>query len=169
MTTELATTAFVSVPFHGDTILAIQQPDGVVVVSIKKVCESLGIDYSTQLAKLKQCEWAVMGMIPITDTNGRHRETSVIDLDSLPLWVVTIQPSKVAPGVREKLKAYQTEAAKVLAQYFLGPRSGLAPAEVDPVLSLLESAWMDRERQLTTERHVVVVKNALADTRVELP
>jgi hypothetical protein len=42
-----------------------------VLVSVRRVCEHLGIDYPTQTVKLKEKAWACVGLIPIHDTTGR--------------------------------------------------------------------------------------------------
>jgi hypothetical protein len=47
---------------------------------------------------------------------------SMIDLDALPMWLATIESSRVAEPAREKLVRYQREAAAVLRDHFLGRR-----------------------------------------------
>jgi len=113
VTTEL-------VPFHGDFIEATKTPDGRVLASIKRCCESLGVDYSTQLLKLKRSPWATVGIIPTVAGDGKRCQQVTVDLDSLPMWMATIHSSKVADAVRPKLLAYQMEAKEVLAVYFFG-------------------------------------------------
>ena len=44
----------------------------------------------------------------------------MIDLESLPMWLATISPTKVNAFTREKLVRYQREAKAVLSAYFLG-------------------------------------------------
>ena len=48
----------------------------------------------------------------------------MIDTRSLLMWLVTVHPSKVAFGVRDKLERYQMEAAEVLANFYLGSKKG---------------------------------------------
>lgn len=43
-----------------------------------------------------------------------------IHLDSLPMWLATIEASRVAEHVRSKLITYQKECARVLRDHFFG-------------------------------------------------
>src|SRR5690606_41519734 len=88
----------VKVQFHGDTIEAIPR-DGTAWVVVRPVCDALGIDYSTQVAKLKTKAWATVGLIPMVANDGKNRELFCLDLDSLPMWLATIEPSWVRPEI----------------------------------------------------------------------
>lgn len=123
-------TSFAGIPFHGDTLEAVQR-DGKVWVSVKRVCESLGIDLKSQHRKLQSCSWAVMVIMTTTAPDGQMYETSVIQLDSLPMWLATINVRKVAEDIRPKLTAYQREAAEVLRRHFLGD-----PKPSEPIVTL---------------------------------
>lgn len=114
--------ALVTVDFHGDTLEAVQDPDGTIWVSIKRISDILGIDAVTQTYKLKRKAWATTGQRPVVAEDGKIRFVSVVDLDSLPGWLFTIDSMRVACGVRDKLIRYQRECAKVLADHFYGPR-----------------------------------------------
>jgi len=101
-----------------------------VFVSLRAVCDALGVDVENQRKKLTGKEWAVTVMITATATDGKRYEMTGIHIDTLPLWLTTISPSKVAEGVRPKLVAYQKQAAGVLADHFLGRRGGLAARDI---------------------------------------
>jgi hypothetical protein len=65
------------------------------MVSVRRVCEALGIDPDSQRNKLKNCQWAVTAIITATARDGKNHETFCIDLESLPMWLAgirTIQP-----------------------------------------------------------------------------
>lgn len=124
-------TCLVEVPFHGDTLHAVQDDKGV-WVSVRRVCEALGIARESQQAKLKKKGWAVGTFIVLTGPDGKQYENYMLHLDSLPMWLATIETSRVKPGIREKLEVYQREAAKVLARHFLGePRRDTALSATD--------------------------------------
>lgn len=108
--------------FDGDAI-DVQKDGNEVFVSVKRVCEALGVDYPTQLSKLKEKEWAVVGLCPTTGTDGKSYQMTMLHLDSLPLWLATIDAGRVAEDARPKLLRYQKECARVLADHFLGRRS----------------------------------------------
>jgi hypothetical protein len=105
------------VEFHGDTIDAVFH-NGRVWVSLRRLCESLGIDADSQRVKLREKPWARTVIITVRDANGRQQQTFCIDLDTLPMWLATIDVGRVAEDVRGKLTAYQCEAADALRRYF---------------------------------------------------
>lgn len=115
-----AAPALVHVPFRGDTLDATRAPDGRVWVSIRRVCEALGMAPQVQLRKLQDKPWAVVTMMVMTGPDGKRYETSCLDLDSLPMWLATIDTRRVKGAAREKLVVYQKECARVLRAYFLG-------------------------------------------------
>lgn len=109
----------VKVNFHGDELECVRDERGV-SVSLRRVCENIGIDYSTQLAKLRGKHWATVGLCPIVADDGKLREVVTISLDSLPMWLATIDAERVADHVRPKIVLYQMQAAKVLRDHFFG-------------------------------------------------
>lgn len=114
MSTEL-----VSIDFHGDSILATRIANGSILVAVRRICESFGLTFQSQSTKLRKADWAGVTNIVTPDARGLDQETLMIPVDRLPMWMVTISPNKIRPELREKLIAYQTEAADVLAQYFM--------------------------------------------------
>lgn len=139
-TTNTETTTTELVPFQGGHIEAQRRGERVSVV-IKRVCEEVDLSYPAQLAKLKKAPWAVVAMIATTGPDGKKYETACLDLDSFPMWLATIQTTKVKPSARPLLEAYQREAARVLRDHFFGRREEAAPRHIgtDPaVLQMLE-------------------------------
>lgn len=112
----------VEVPFHGDVIEAMKDEKGDVWVPIKRPCESLGIAPNSQIEKLKAKPWAVNMMIISTGPDGKSYQMFALRLDCLPMWLATIDTNRVDEGIRPKLELYQKDAARVLAEHFLGPQ-----------------------------------------------
>jgi hypothetical protein len=54
------------------------------------------------------------------DASGREQRMFSVHLDTVPMWLATIETGRVRPEVREKLVRYQKEAARVLAEHFMG-------------------------------------------------
>ena len=82
------------VDFHGDQLEAVKDGDKV-WVSLRRCCENLGIALGSQLTKLKNKPWAtVMFFITVAD-DGKPRVMAMLALDSLPLWLATIDTGKV--------------------------------------------------------------------------
>lgn len=122
------------IEFHGVTIEALPpNGDGKVWISVRRVCEALGIDNKTQQEKLATKEWACVGLIP-TQLPGdvQTRLVFCIDLDSLPMWLATIESSRVKPAVRPLLLRFQRECARILRDHFFGVRTA-AKAPAPPV------------------------------------
>jgi P22_AR N-terminal domain len=87
--------SIVSVPFHGDSLDAVQTDDGKILVSIRRICDSLGIATQRQLEKLKRSRWACVTIMVTHDETGRRQELTMIDHESLPMWLATISPLNV--------------------------------------------------------------------------
>jgi hypothetical protein len=115
----MTTTEIVEVPFHGD-VLAAARIDGEVLVVVKRVCESLALHHRAQLAKLKTQPWSGVRMISTPDLRGRSQRIACVPLKVLPMWLATIEASRVAPHARAKIERYQLEAADALYAYFFG-------------------------------------------------
>ncbi|AZQ77640.1 phage antirepressor [Flaviflexus ciconiae] len=108
-----------AVPFHGTNIHAVKNDDGI-HIAVRPVCESLGLDYSGQLQRLKRQPWASVGVMP-TQVPGdvQSREVTFVDRRTFTMWLATIQTSRIKnEAARELLEAYQCEAADTLDKYF---------------------------------------------------
>jgi hypothetical protein len=148
-----------TIDFHGDSVLATKDPDGRVFVSVRRVCEALGLAVQAQLTKLHACSWATITMIVTVADDGKSREQAFIDLDGLPMWLATINPSKVDEALRPKLASYQREAAQVLRAHFCGSQSTTSTPEPKP------DAGTEPEREtrlsyITMGRHTLEVSLA---------
>ena len=102
----------VNIKFHNDVI---EVYDG--LVSVRKICENLGIDRASQFAKIK-AEKVFEGKIIDVKINGVTQNIFVIPYEKVQGWLFTISTAKVKPEVREKLIEYKNEAFKVLHDYF---------------------------------------------------
>ena len=90
------------------------------LVAVKPVCEILGVNYTTQVEKLKA--HPVFGsVIPLRGTTGADGKTYqmlCIPLQFFPGWLFSINPDNVKEEARENLIKYQLECNKVLFDYF---------------------------------------------------
>lgn len=122
----------VRIDFYGDTLEACQR-DGKVWVSLNRLCEAMGVDIEGQRKKIKKAEWATSDIIAGVAEDGKRRDVTVIDLDTLPGWLFSLNAGKVREEVRAKLVRYQREAARVLADHFT--KRTAPPPEIDPLLA----------------------------------
>jgi len=125
-----------TVEFDGDTLIAIKVGDEIWVV-IKRVCEALRLDYSSQLSKLKSCAWAGVAKFTIPSAGGTQR-ANCIPLKRLPMWLATIELNKVSPDIRAKLERYQARAAEALYDHFF---SRPKPTSRSPLLADMLQPW----------------------------
>src|SRR3974390_1904697 len=107
----------VTIDFHGDELLAVQDERGV-WVPLKRPCEALGLDDSKQAARLKTKAWATTAVMAAVGADGKNREMFCLHIDSLPMWLATVDASRGSDVVREKLERYQVECAAVLRDPF---------------------------------------------------
>lgn len=120
-----------SVRFAGaDLACVYDAEDDEIYVSLKRACEGLGIDYRSQRKKLEKLHWATVVLMTTVAEDGKNRRLSMVDLDTLGMWLATIHPSRVSGEAREKVKTYQKECVRVLRRHFFGARSE-SPAEND--------------------------------------
>lgn len=112
--------------FHGDALAIASTPDGERWAVLARLCEPLGLDVSSQRAKLAGAPWARTVIITAHDATGRNQALFCLNLRSLAGWLFSVNAGKVRPELREKLARYQAECADVLADHFLGKR-GAAP------------------------------------------
>ena len=113
-------TSLVPVPFHGNTLYLIDQ-NGEPYTPMKPIVEGMGLDWGGQHKKLTSdhSRWGSVSLkgIQVPD-DTQSRETLCIPLRKLPGWLMTIQPSRVKPGIREKILWYQNECDDVLWKYW---------------------------------------------------
>lgn len=149
----------VKVPFYGDELDAVRNTQGVILVSLRRCCDNLGLDFSTQLRKLRSKSWAsVVEMTTQMPGSDQPREVTMVDLETLPGWLFSIDARKVAEHVVEKLARYQREAARVLANHFLRPTANTVTLTADQF-----------ERLIGRVEHLQQQLDRLSEQRTALP
>jgi hypothetical protein len=91
-------------------------------VVVKRVCEALGLDETGQRRKLADKAWAVAELKSATALDGKAYETLCLSLDSLPMWLATIDVKRVKPEVQPKLIAARWAIASSVAAAKSCPR-----------------------------------------------
>ncbi|MGW4119855.1 phage antirepressor N-terminal domain-containing protein [Nocardia sp. NPDC004711] len=76
-----------------------------------------GLDYSTQLRKLKGKSWATLVTSTMVGADGKSREMVSIDRRTMSMWLATLDENRVAEDKRPDLRAYQAQAADALDAY----------------------------------------------------
>ncbi len=113
------------IQFHGIEIEAVER-DSMPFANLRRMCDSLGIAHQSQQEKLKNTHWATVTMIVTVGNDGKGREMSFLSADSVPMWLATINESKVAEHVRPLLRELQLNCRDVLYRHFSGKSSSIA-------------------------------------------
>lgn len=106
-----------AVQFHGQPIVTAMVA-GVAYVAMRPIVENIGIDWSGQMAKLKN-QRDKFGCRDIsTPSKGGVQKMLCIPLRKLNGWLFSINPQKVRADIRDKLIQYQEECFAVLHEYW---------------------------------------------------
>lgn len=108
------------------TVAQINKVDIVVIqngekrVAIKPICDAIGIDFSSQLQKIKSDPilGSTVGMITTVGADEKSREMQTIPFKYVFGWLFQIDSRKVKEEARETVLRYQLECYEVLYNYF---------------------------------------------------
>jgi len=118
-------TDLIPVPVYGHTLFVARADTP--LVPLRPICEALGLDWKSQHQKLKSHPTFAPCVVMITthDAVGRLQEMVAMVAEMVPLWLVTIHPTKVAAKVRDTLIAFQITSGKLLYAAWISVRNGL--------------------------------------------
>lgn len=167
---------------NGRKIEILNEPDGK-FVPIKPICEALGINYVTQLEKIKEDE--ILGAtIPLRGTvgaDGKQREMACIPFELVFGWLFTINPKNVAPEAKDNVLRYRMECYYALYRYFTARAEfvELKQTEIDKQLTLVDTAktnfreaknvLSDAENKLKELRRLTMEDYDLEHRQLKLP
>lgn len=131
--------------------------DGQPHVMLKSAVDDLGLDYSTQLAKLRKRSWATVGQSPMVAEDGKLREMTVVPVRTFLMLLATINENRVAADRRKTLIAFQNETADAVEAYWTGggainPKASLP--QLDTLKERVESQREARLREMSDYRAV---------------
>ena len=154
------------VQFHGSTIFVVTHK-GEPYAPIKPIVEDMGLTWEAQARKLRdnRDRWGMINMI-IPSASG-NQDTLCMPVRKLPAFFASINPNKVRPELRDRIRLYQDECDDALWNYWTKgqatrkPKAALpAPAQLnlpaaEPLFDeapLLELAEDIRRAQQTYRR-----------------
>lgn len=118
MTTSLTVKKPHYVQFNGSRILAVRN-QGRDYVTIKPICDALGLDWSAQYRRMQRDEALAEAIaIMAIPSSGGNQEAVSLPLEMLNGWLFGISARRVRPELREKLKQYKLECYRVLFEHF---------------------------------------------------
>lgn len=112
----------ITVNFRGDQLYGFENDDGT-FVALKPIVESMGMDWSAQLKRVKRNPILAEGMAIMATPFGRggDQEAVSIKLELVNGWLLTIDTSRIENDeVRDKVLLYQRECYAVLFKHFYG-------------------------------------------------
>ncbi|MFF5992570.1 phage antirepressor N-terminal domain-containing protein [Prauserella flavalba] len=110
--------SLVRIPFHGDELLVVDV-DGKPHIVLKPAIEAIGLDYWSQVEKLRKRSWAVTSnrQVQVSD-QAQRREMLTCNVRTFLMLLATVDENRVAKDVRTKLIAYQAESADAIEAYW---------------------------------------------------
>lgn len=105
-----------TIDFYGDPITVAVMPDNEVYVPLRPIAEFLGLDWSSQLQRIRRDDVLERRVttIVIATTDDSRREMICLPLDLLPGWLFGISATRVRPDIAPKLTRYREECFRVL-------------------------------------------------------
>ncbi|UPZ27731.1 phage antirepressor N-terminal domain-containing protein [Streptomyces sp. LRE541] len=119
--------------------------DGQPQIVLKPAVEELGLDYSTQLAKLRKRSWAVMGQSPTTGADGKTYDMTVVPVRTFLMLLATVNENRIAYLHRKTLIAFQNETADAIEAYWTQGGAINPRASEDQLDSLISRAKQQAE------------------------
>ncbi len=153
------------VPFYGDELVAVQQPDGTIFVLFARLCDNLGLNRRPQVLRTQRHAVLSQGLITLlVQTDGGPQQVQCLKLALLPLWLSGVQASRVKEELQDKLVRYQHEAADVLWQAFKPQilieappedrESALAIGQLEQIIEQSKAMQRMAEEQITLIRRM---------------
>ncbi|WP_189764710.1 phage antirepressor N-terminal domain-containing protein [Streptomyces xanthochromogenes] len=147
------------------TVLVDGQPN----IVLKPAVDELGLDYPTQVRKLKSRSWAVVGSAPTTGTDGKTYAMSVVPVRTFLMLLATVNENRVTDSARPVLVAFQNETADAIEAYWtqggaINPRAtedqldslisrAKQQAEVLSILSgIVSPEWLETKARMVASR-----------------
>lgn len=145
-----------------------------VYVPVRRICEALDMDASSQYRRLKDDEVTAEHMIQLEiDTPGGKQETNCLEARRLPYWLGGIDASHIKDEAkRKKIIAFKKDMAEVLwATYraYILPEDIIAEADSrlpqaeQEYLKLIADAEQLRQAIKDEEDHRKVLENQVGD------
>lgn len=141
----------VIIPFHGDDILTVDV-NGEPNIVLKPALESIGVDYWTQVQKLRTRSWAVTRQRPVTGSDGKTYQMVTCDVQTFLMLLANIDENRVGVDVKPKLVVYQREVAQAIEDYWtkgkaVNPRVPKQPSRAEVALAMAQAVY-DHELRL---------------------
>ena len=154
-----------TITFYGDDIIAIQELEpNQTYVPIAALCANLGLERAAQERRVRAHAVLASGArtLPV-EFEERVAPALCLRIDLLPLWLVTLDATRVADEARPRLELFQRECASVLWQSFrpqgFGVEDDLLPTRHEQAPA--EQAYAAALGMATLARHQMLIERQL--------
>jgi hypothetical protein len=109
------------VEFYEDELIAVRAADEQIYVVIRQMCNALGIDYRSQFRRIQGDKDLLADgyqRVVIMTTHRGRQKAGALRVDLVPVWLAGIDTSRVKEEIRDKLREYKRNVAKVLWEAF---------------------------------------------------
>ena len=118
--------------FYGETFEVVLADDRKLYVPLRRLCDALGIDYSSQRKRVLRDEAIQDTLVTIPmetpyQNSVRVQEVSCLWLNRLPYWLGTIDAARIKPELKETVVRFKREFAEVAWAAF---RTEILPADI---------------------------------------
>lgn len=137
-------------------------------IAIKPICEALGINYSTQLEKLKSDEIlnTTISLRGTVGADGKPRDMLTMPYKYVFGWLFTINPKNVKEEARETVQRYRMECYEALFNHFtsqnkfLEEKQHLIEEKIDEV-NLISKEFSDAKNKLKDAKNELDIVKGL--------
>ena len=107
-----------TIKFHGADLVTTNK-DGKILVVMKPIAEALGLDWRSQLQRIKRDPALKQGVVKLTTptTDGGLQEMVTLPIEFLNGWLFKISINQVKPEIKDRLIEYQRECYQALHDY----------------------------------------------------
>lgn len=168
MSVPNVTGQLVQIAVPGTTaMIAAAEIDGKPMVSLRHVCDALGIAFDAQRVKLQGKSWATITMSVTVAEDGKARDMLMIDRRTMTMWLATIDENRVGEAAKPTVVAFQAEAADALDAYF-HDGGAINPSATEDQLDRLTRQAQSQAGVLQALKGIVDPKHLEAKGRIVL-
>ncbi|AIT43378.1 phage antirepressor N-terminal domain-containing protein [Moraxella catarrhalis] len=108
-----------TVNFHNQTLITLEK-DGNHYVAMKPICENIGLDWASQLTRIKRDEVlnSVIVMITTTGADRKIYKMLCLPIQYLNGWLFGVDTNRVKAEIKETLITYKKECYQALFDYW---------------------------------------------------